>query len=77
MSNVIQHPRSGGTVRKTEVKSRKKYHSARVCFKSRDGQESVLLTDTKGKTPLQWVRRAFQEAERQGKEFERMAGYYD
>jgi hypothetical protein len=64
-------------VRVEKVNRRKKYHSARVYFKSRDGQESVLLTDTKGKTPLQWVRWAFQDAERQGKEFERMGGYYD
>jgi hypothetical protein len=66
-----------GLVRVEKVNSRKKYHSARVHFKSRDDQESVLLTDTKGKTPRQWLRRAFQEAERQGNEFERMGGYYD
>jgi hypothetical protein len=66
-----------GLVRAEKVNFRKKYTYARVYLKSRDGLESVLLTDTKRKTPHQWVRWAFQEAERQGKEFERMDGYYD
>ena len=65
------------TMNRFKVKRRKKYHSARVYLKSRDGLELVLLTDTKGKTPLQWLREAFHEAERQGKEFERMGGYDD
>ncbi len=72
----MNDPKIAKPTRAAPVTSRKKYHSARVYFKSRDGLESVLLTDTKGKTPLQWVRWAFQEAERQGKEFERMGGYY-
>lgn len=56
-----------------KVNKRRKYRFAKVHYKTGKGEEAVMHSDSNGRTPFQWVRWGFAEAERQGKEFWRMA----
>jgi hypothetical protein len=60
-----------------KMNKRKKYRVAKVYYKTDKGEDGVIHSDSNGKTPFQWVSWAFAEAERQGKEFYRMGGYFE
>jgi hypothetical protein len=60
-----------------KVNMRKKYRFAKVYYKTGEGEDAKMHSRSNGRTPLQWVRWAFAEAERRGKEFYRMGGYFE
>ena len=60
-----------------KVNKRKKYRFAKVYYKTSEGEDAKMHSYSSGRTPFQWVRWAYAEAERQGKEFWRMGGYFE